>query len=132
MLQLWQAKYYLMKINYQKYLGIKLEFLSYQIMMVTKKKFKKIIKNNYDLEFDIERDMLLTETLPKLQQYFLTQGVYVNLIDCNLNWNFDLTQSPYHILHYIKELEHAYRTSTGLFLLVRLLFFFKMKEGIYT
>ena len=70
------------------------------------------------LEFDTERDMLVTETLPKLQQYFLTQGVYIYFIDCNLNWHFDLSKNPYHILRYMKELQEAYRTSTGVFLLV--------------
>jgi hypothetical protein len=70
------------------------------------------------LEFNIERDMLMTETLPKLQQYFLTQGIYVNFIDCNLNWDLDLSRNPYHVLRYMKELHHAYQTSTGLFLLV--------------
>jgi hypothetical protein len=72
-----------------------------------------------DLEFDIERDMLMTDTLPKLQQYFLTQGIYVSFIDCNLNWDLDLSRNPYHVLRYMKELHNAYRTSTGLFLLVR-------------
>lgn len=62
--------------------------------------------------------MLVTETLPKLQQYFLTQGVYIYFIDCNLNWHFDLSKNPYHILRYMKELQEAYRTSTGVFLLV--------------
>ncbi len=73
----------------------------------------------FNLEFDIERDMLMTETLPKLQQYFLTQGIYVNFIDCNLNWDLDLSRNPYHVLRYMQELHHAYRTSSGLFLLVR-------------
>jgi hypothetical protein len=63
--------------------------------------------------------MLMTETLPKLQQYFLTQGIYVNFIDCNLNWDLDISRNPYHVLRYMKELHHAYKTSTGLFLLVR-------------
>jgi hypothetical protein len=61
--------------------------------------------------------MLVTETLPKLQQYFLTQGIYIYFIDCNLNWDLDLSKNPYHILRYMKELHHAYQTSTGLFLL---------------
>ena len=61
----------------------------------------------------------MTETLPKLQQYFLTQGIYVHFIDCNLNWDLDISRNPYYILRYMKELHHAYRTSTGLFLLVR-------------
>ena len=69
------------------------------------------------LEFDIERDMLITETLPKLQQYFLTQGIYIYFIDCNLNWDFDLSKNPYHILRYMKELNDTYQTSTGPFLL---------------
>jgi hypothetical protein len=63
--------------------------------------------------------MLMTETLPKLQQYFLTQGIYVNFIDCNLNWELDIARNPYYIKRYMKELHHAHRTSTGLFLLVR-------------
>ncbi|CAF2527174.1 unnamed protein product [Rotaria sp. Silwood2] len=77
---------------------------------------KILIVSNKD-EFDIERDILLTETLPKLQQYFLTQGIYVNFVDCNLNWDLDLSRNPYHILRYIKELDDAYRTSTGVFFL---------------
>ena len=71
------------------------------------------------LEFDIERDMLMIETLPKLQQYFLTQGIYVNFIDCNLNWELDIARNPYHMMRYMKEIQQAHRTSTGLFLLVR-------------
>jgi len=61
--------------------------------------------------------MLITETLPKLQQYFLTQGIYVYFIDCNLNWDFDISKNPYHILRYMKEIHDAYQTSTGLFFL---------------
>ncbi|UJR10356.1 hypothetical protein I4U23_014561 [Adineta vaga] len=74
-----------------------------------------VISNKH--EFDIERDMLVTETLPKLQQYFLTQGIYVYFIDWNLNWDFDSSKNPYHILRYMKEMQHAYETSSGLFLL---------------
>lgn len=69
-------------------------------------------------EFDLERDMLINETLPKLQQFFLTQGVYVNFVDCNLNWDSDLARNPYHVVRLTKELDDAYRTSTGLFLIV--------------
>jgi hypothetical protein len=69
------------------------------------------------LEFNNERDMLVTETLPKLQQYFLTKGIYVYFIDFHLNWDFDLSKNPYHILRYMKEIYDAYQTSTGLFLL---------------
>jgi len=61
--------------------------------------------------------MLVNETLPKLQQYFLTQGIYIYFIDWNLNWDFDLSKNPYHILRYMKEIQNAYETSTGLFLL---------------
>lgn len=61
--------------------------------------------------------MLVTETLPKLQQYFLTQGVYIYFIDCNLNWNYDLSKNPYNILRYMKELKDTYGTSAGPFLL---------------
>lgn len=61
--------------------------------------------------------MLITETLPKLQQYFLTQGIYVYFLDCNLNWEFDLAKNPYHIKRYMSELIDAYQTSTGLILL---------------
>jgi hypothetical protein len=61
--------------------------------------------------------MLVTETLPKLQQYFLTQGIYVYFLDCHLNWDIDLSKNPYHILRYMKEIQDAYQTSTGLFLL---------------
>ncbi|CAF0782326.1 unnamed protein product [Adineta ricciae] len=68
-------------------------------------------------EFDIERDMLVTETLPKLQQYFLTQGIYVYFIDWNLNWDFDSSKNPYHILRYMKEVQRTYEQSSGLFLL---------------
>ena len=70
---------------------------------------------SFSLEFDIEREMLLTETLPKLQQYFLTQGIYVYFIDWNLNWDFDLSKNPYHILRYMREMQDAYETSSGLF-----------------
>lgn len=70
------------------------------------------------VEFDLEREMLISETLPKLQQYFLTQGIYVHLIDCHLNWDLDCARNPYHVLRFMKELQHAYQTSTGLFLLV--------------
>lgn len=73
----------------------------------------------FSLEFDLEREMLMTETLPKLQQYFLAQGIYVNFIDCHLNWDLDFARNPYHVLRLIKELRQAHRTSTGLFLLVR-------------
>ena len=69
-------------------------------------------------EFDVERDLLLTETLPKLQQYFLTQGVYIYFVDCHLNWDFDWTSNPYHVQRLLKELHDAQRTSAGLFLLV--------------
>lgn len=69
-------------------------------------------------EFDVERDLLLTETLPKLQQYFLTQGVYIYFVDCHLNWEFDWTTNPYHVQRLLKELHDAHRTSAGLFLLV--------------
>ncbi|CAF1425220.1 unnamed protein product [Adineta steineri] len=61
--------------------------------------------------------MLMTDTLPKLQQYFLTHGIYVNFIDCNLNWDHDLSRNPYHIIQYMKEVHDAYKTSTGLFFL---------------
>lgn len=71
------------------------------------------------LEFESERDMLITETLPKLQQYFLTQGIYVNFVDCNLNWDIDFSRNPYHVIRYMKELHQAYTTSSGLFLLVK-------------
>ena len=70
------------------------------------------------LEFDLERDMLVSDTLPKLQQYFLTQGIYVNFLDCNLNWDYDLSRNPYHVQRYMKELDDAYRTSSGIFLIV--------------
>jgi hypothetical protein len=80
-----------------------------------KKGKKKNILFLIVIEFNLERDMLVTETLPKLQQYFLTQGVYVYFIDCNFNWDVDLSKNPYHILRYMKELEDAYRTSAGLF-----------------
>ena len=79
----------------------------------------KIFYFQSNLEFDFERDMLMTDALPKLQQYFLTQGIYVEFIDCNLNWHYDLSRNPYHVLRYMRELEDAHRTSTGLFLLVR-------------
>jgi hypothetical protein len=69
-------------------------------------------------EFDAERDILITETLPKLQQFFLTQGIYVDFVDCNLNWDYDLARNPYHVLRYMRELDNAHRTSTGLFSLV--------------
>ena len=69
-------------------------------------------------EFDVERDLLLTETLPKLQQYFLTQGVYIYFVDCHRNWEFDWTTNPYHVQRLMKELHDAHRTSAGLFLLV--------------
>jgi hypothetical protein len=85
--------------------------------MVNKGSDKKEYFICSSLEFDIERDMLLTETLPKLQQYFLTQGTYIYFIDCNLNWEFDLSKNPYHILRYMKELKNTYQTSIGLFLL---------------
>ena len=71
----------------------------------------------FDLEFDNERDVLITETLPKLQQYFLTQGIYIYFIDCNLNWDFDMSKNPYHVLRYMKELNETYQTSSGHFLL---------------
>ncbi|CAF4583710.1 unnamed protein product, partial [Rotaria sp. Silwood1] len=87
-----------------------------QVPKIIWNQIKILIISNKD-EFDIERDMLVTETLPKLQQYFLTQGIYVYFIDCNLNWNFDLSKNPYHILRYMKELKDAYQTSTGHFLL---------------
>lgn len=61
----------------------------------------------------------MTETLPKLQQYFLTHGIYVSFIDCNLNWDLDISRNPYHIVRYMKELHDAHSTSTGLFSLVR-------------
>lgn len=70
------------------------------------------------LEFDIERDLLVTETLPKLQQYFLTQGVYIYFVDPHLNWPFDWTTNPYHVQRVLKELQDAHRSSAGLFLLV--------------
>ena len=73
---------------------------------------------SFSLEFDLEREMLVNETLPRLQQYFLTQGIYVNFLDCNLNWDYDLSRNPYHVLRYMKELDDANRTSSGLFLLV--------------
>jgi hypothetical protein len=82
----------------------------------TTKKRKEYFNFLY-LEFDNERDMLVNETLPKLQQYFLTQGIYVYFIDWNLNWDFDLSKNPYNILRYMKEIQNAYETSTGLFLL---------------
>ncbi|CAF0819892.1 unnamed protein product [Rotaria sordida] len=87
-----------------------------QLPKILWNQIKILIISNKD-EFDIERDMLVTETLPKLQQYFLTQGIYIYFIDCNLNWNFDLSKNPYHILRYMKELKDAYQTSTGHFLL---------------
>ncbi|CAF0762315.1 unnamed protein product, partial [Didymodactylos carnosus] len=68
-------------------------------------------------EFDDERHMLLTETLPKLQQYFLAQGLYVLFNDINLNWHFDFAQNPYHVLRLMKEIQDCYHTSSGLFLL---------------
>ncbi|UJR35756.1 hypothetical protein I4U23_028505 [Adineta vaga] len=77
---------------------------------------KILIISNKD-EFVNERLMLTTETLPKLQQYFLTQGIYINFIDCNLNWDLDPYRNPYHVLRYMKEIHDAYRTSTGLFFL---------------
>ena len=70
------------------------------------------------LEFDLEREMLINDTLPKLQQYFLTKGIYVYFVDCHLNWENDLSRNPYHVHRYMKELDDAYRTSTGLFLIV--------------
>lgn len=70
------------------------------------------------LEFDHERHLLMTETLPKLQQYFLTHGIYVHFVDCNLNWDLDPFRNPYHVLRYMQELHDAHRTSAGLFLLV--------------
>ncbi|CAF0919781.1 unnamed protein product [Rotaria sordida] len=87
-----------------------------QLPKILWNQIKILIISNKD-EFDIERDMLVTETLPKLQQYFLTQGIYIYFIDCNLNWNFDLSKNPYHILRYMKELKDTYQTSTGHFLL---------------
>ncbi|CAF1269382.1 unnamed protein product [Adineta steineri] len=93
-------------------------------VLLTGNQLPKIIWNQIKIlvisnknEFDIERDLLVTETLPKLQQYFLTQGIYVYFIDCNLNWDFDISKNPYHILRYMKEIQNAYETSTGLFLL---------------
>ncbi|CAF1470789.1 unnamed protein product [Adineta ricciae] len=77
---------------------------------------KILIVSNKD-EFDNERHMLMAETLPKLQQYFLTQGIYVNFVDCNLNWDLDPFRNPYHVVRYMKEVHDAYRTSTGLFFL---------------
>ena len=62
-------------------------------------------------EFDVERDLLLTETLPKLQQYFLTQGVSIYFVDCHLNGEFDWTSNPYHVQRLLKELHDAHRTS---------------------
>ncbi|CAF4666138.1 unnamed protein product [Rotaria sp. Silwood1] len=94
----------------------KVLFYGSQLPKLIWNQIKILIVSNKD-EFDIERDILLTETLPKLQQYFLTQGIYVNFIDCNLNWDLDLSRNPYHVLRYMKELDDAYRTSTGLFLL---------------
>ena len=70
------------------------------------------------LEFELERDLLISETFPKLQQYFLTQGVYISLIDCHLNWEIDPSKNPHHVLRLIKDLQDAQRTSTGIFLLV--------------
>lgn len=61
--------------------------------------------------------MLVTETLPKLQQYFLTQGIYIYFLDYHLNWDFDLSKNPFHVQQYMKELQQAYQTSTGLFFL---------------
>jgi len=86
-------------------------------MVNNTKKTRKEYFNCFYLEFDNERDMLVNETLPKLQQYFLTQGIYIYFIDWNLNWDFDLSKNPYHILRYMKEIQNAYETSTGLFLL---------------
>ncbi|CAF4408130.1 unnamed protein product [Rotaria sp. Silwood2] len=51
-----------------------------QLPKIIWNQIKILIISNKD-EFDIERDMLVTETLPKLQQYFLTQGIYVYFID---------------------------------------------------
>ena len=62
--------------------------------------------------------MLVTETLPKLQQYFLIQGVYIYFMDVNCNWDLDLSKNPYHVQRYMNELQDAHRTSAGLFLLV--------------
>ena len=59
--------------------------------------------------------MLVTETLPKLQQYFLTQGIYIYFLDYHLNWDLDLSKNPFHVHQYMKELQQAYQTSTGLF-----------------
>ncbi|CAF3115487.1 unnamed protein product [Rotaria socialis] len=94
----------------------KILFQGCQLPTLIWNQIKILIVSNKD-EFDIERDTLMTETLPKLQQYFLTQGIYVNFIDCNLNWDLDLSRNPYHVLRYMKELDDAYKTSAGVFLL---------------
>ncbi|CAF1516052.1 unnamed protein product [Rotaria magnacalcarata] len=94
----------------------KILFQGCQLPTLIWNQIKILIVSNKD-EFDIERDTLMTDTLPKLQQYFLTQGIYVNFIDCNLNWDLDLSRNPYHVLRYMKELDDAYKTSAGVFLL---------------
>lgn len=62
---------------------------------------------------------MITETLPKLQQYFLTQGVYIYFVDFHFNWHFDWTTNPYHLQRILDELHDAHRTSAGPFFLVR-------------
>ena len=65
---------------------------------------------------------MITETLPKLQQYFLTQGVYIYFVDFHFNWHFDWTTNPYHVQRILDELHDAHRTSAGPFFLVKTIF----------